>query len=301
MLFRSESVKECDEKSGHTLAHIDLSSHSFTDSQKLDQEGMRQRGRYLINIHPPGKSNPGESTAGSQTNDPTNEGMDLRFLDVLHEAPQNEVLELSDVRNGSLLWSIPFPKEVPRIFWDTPNDRVSFLWRANGPGVKAERQRAPDANPIPISNKDLNYVIEVLQISTGKVQGGIEIDSHENAFGIWTVWASGEYVLVHDSLGRQTAYSLTNGRMVGRIVGRAVGFFAAPQPVIIIERGNGRLQFYDPTSLKARDELAFSRALSLIRVTSDGKRLFVVMVDQIAYLVDISQTTATVGPDATKH
>jgi hypothetical protein len=211
------------------------------------------------------------------------------------------VLDVNDVRTSSLLWSIPFPKEVPRIYWDVPNDHVIFVWRATEAGLKAERQRSPDANTVRVSNKESNYFIEVLQISTGKVRGGIEVDSHENAFGIRDVWASGNYALITDSLGRQTAYSLVDGRIVGRIVGRAVAFFAAPQPVIVVEPGAGRLQFYDPSSLKPRDELTFSRALSLIQTTSDGKKLFVVMIDQIAYLIDISQATAPVGPDSTKQ
>ena len=290
-----------DEKSGHTLAHINLSSHSFTDVQKLDQQGMRQRGRYLINLHPPGKPNPVESTADPQTSLPGNEGVDLRFLDVLHDTAQNEVLDVSDVRNNSLLWSIPFPKEVPRIYWDIPNDRVIFVWRANATGVKAERQRSVEANALHISNKESNYFIEVLQISTGKIRGGFELDSHENAFGIQDVWAAGDYALFTDSLGRQTAYSLANGQIVQRVVGRAVAFFASPQPVIVIEPANGRLQFYGPSSLKPSDDLSFSRPLSLIQVTSDGKKLFVVMIDQIAYLIDITQTTAPVGQGATKH
>jgi WD40 repeat protein len=289
-----------DEKSGHTLAHVNLSSHTFTDSQKLDQEGMRQRGRYLINLHPPGKSNPAESKTASQTNDPTNEGVDLRFSDVLRDPLQNEVLDVSDVRSGSSYWSIPFPKEVPRIFWDIPNDRVMFIWRANAAGVKAERQRSPEANQVSVSNKESNYFVEVLQISTGKVRGGFEVDSHENAFRIRDVWAAGDYALVTDSLGRQTAYSLANGQILGRIVGRAVAFFAAPQPVMVIEPRNGILRFYDPSSLKPRDELIFSRGLSLVQASSDGKKLFAVMIDQTAYLIDLSQTTASAGADATK-
>lgn len=289
-----------DEKSGHTLAHVNLSSHTFTDSQKLDQEGMRQRGRYLINLHPPGKSNPAESKTASQTNDPTNEGVDLRFSDVLRDPLQNEVLDVSDVRSGSSYWSIPFPKEVPRIFWDIPNDRVMFIWRANAAGVKAERQRSPEANQVSVSNKESNYFVEVLQISTGKVRGGFEVDSHENAFRIRDVWAAGDYALVTDSLGRQAAYSLANGQILGRIVGRAVAFFAAPQPVMVIEPRNGILRFYDPSSLKPRDELTFSRGLSLVQASSDGKKLFAVMIDQTAYLIDLPKTTASAGADATK-
>ena len=290
-----------DEKSGHTLAHINLSSHSFSDAQKLDEDGVHQRGRYLINLHPPGKPNPNETNANLQTQDRTNEGVGLGSFNSLHNPLQNYVLDVTDVRTSSLLWSIPFPREVPRIYWDVPNDRVMFVWRANAAGVKAERQRSPDANSVRVSNRESNYFIEVLQISTGKVRGGMEIDSHENAFGIQDVWAAGDYLLITDSLGRQTAYSLADGQIVGRIVGRAVAFFANPQPIIVIEPRNGRLQFYDPSNLKPRDELTFSRALSVVQATSDGQRLFVVMIDQIAYLVDISQTTATVGPDATKH
>jgi hypothetical protein len=286
-----------DEKSGRTVAHVNLSSRAFTDSRKLDQFTMRQLERYLVNLHPPGKPNPPTADAKTERNDPTSEGVDLRFSDVLRDAPHNEVLDVSDVHNDSLIWSIPFPKEVPRIFWDVQSDRVSFVWQGNGAGVKAERQRAPDARSIPVSNKDSNYVVEVVQLSTGKVRGGVEIDTHENAFGISGIWAAGDYVLTTDSFGRQTVYSLGDQRIIGRIVGRVVGFLAAPEPIIVIEPGYGRLQFFDPTRLTPLDELTFSRALSLIRFTSDGKRLFVVKSDQVAYLIDLSQITTPPGPD----
>jgi hypothetical protein len=286
------------EKSGHTLAQVNLSSHAFTGARKLDQESMRQRGSYLVNLHPPGKPNPADAGAKPEKNDPTSEGIDFRFSDTLQDSLHNQVLDVSDVHSGSLSWSIPFPKEVPRIFWDLPNDRVALVWPASGAGVKAERQRTPDASSIPVSNRDLNYVVEVLQPSTGKIRGGVEIDTHESAFWIWEVRAAGDYVLISDSLGRQTAYSLGDHRMIGKIVGRAVAFFATPQPIIVIEPGHGRLQFYDPTRLTPLDELTFSRSLSLIRFTSDGKRLFVVKSDQVAYLIDISQITTQQIPDS---
>jgi hypothetical protein len=280
-----------DDKSGHTLAHVNLRSHAFTEAQDLTQETMRQRERYLVNLHPPGKPNPTDVDAKPERDNPTREGVDFRFSDILHDAPHNEVLDVSDVHNGSLIWSIPFPKEVPRIFWDVQCDRVSFVWHGSGAGVKAERQRAADASSIPVSSKDSNYVVEVVQLSTGKVRGGIEIDTHENAFWISAIWAAGDYVLVSDSLSRQTVYSLGDQRMIGRIVGRVVGFIAVTQPIIVIEPGNGRLQFYDPTRLTPLDELTFSRSLSLIRFTGDGKKLFVVKNDQVAYLIDVSQIT----------
>lgn len=286
-----------DDKSGHTVAHVNLSSHAFTDAQKLDQETMVQRGPFLVNLHPPGKAKPADADTKHESNYATSEGIDFRFSDIIQDAPHNEVLDVSDVLNGSLLWSIPFPKEVPRIFWDVPSDRVSFVWQGSGAGVKAERQRAADASTIPVSNKDSNYVVEVVQLSTGKVRGGVEIDTHENAFRISGIWAAGDYVLVSDSFGRQTAYSLGDHRLIGRIVGRVVGFIAAPQPIVVIEPGHGRLQFYDPTRLIPLDELTFSRALSLIRFTSDGKRLFVVKSDQVAYLIDVSQITTRHVPD----
>lgn len=282
-----------DEKSGHTVAHVNLSSRAFTDAQKLDQENMVQRGRYLVNLHPPGKPKPTGPDAKPERNDPTSEGIDFRFLDTLQEAPHNQVLDVSDLHGGTLSWSIPFPKEVPRIYWDIQCDRVSFVWQGNGPGVKAERQRATDASSLPVANKDSNIVVEVVQLSTGKVRGGVEIDTHENAFWISGIWAAGDYVLISDSLGRQTVYSLSDQRMIGTIVGRVVAFIAAPQPVIVIEPGPGRLQFFDPARLTPLDELTFSRSLSLMRFTSDGKKLFVVKSDQVAYLIDVSQVTTS--------
>jgi len=290
-----------DEKSGHTLAHINLASHSITDAQKLDQEGMHQRGRYLIHLRPSDKPNPKESNARLQPHAPTNAGIDQPFSAGSREPVENGVLDVSDVRTNALLWSIPFPKEVPRIIWDIPNDRVMFVWRVTAAGVKAEYQRSADANTFPLSRKEWNYFVEVLQISTGKVRGAVEVDTHEGAFGIQDVWAAGDYALVTDTFGRQTAYSLASRQIVGRIIGQAVAFFASPQPVVVLEPRSGRLQFYDPSSLRPFDELTFSRALSLIQPSNDGKKLFVLKNDQIAYLIDIPQVTAPVGTDATKH
>jgi WD40 repeat protein len=280
------------DKTDRSIAQISISPRGISQVQKLDDPDTQEHGRYLATLRPPGKpvtrsksddSNNHESLGG--------EGMGLRIFDLLPNTRHNEVLDVRDVKTGSALWSIPFPKEVPRIFWSAPSNRAVFVWRSNEAAVKAEQQRFPDASHSASSNKETNYQLEIVDLTAGKPIGWIELDTHDGAFGISFVRAAADYIVVTDTLGRLLMYSVSSGKMLGKFFGRVSEISSGPNPILCIERSKGRLELYQPGNRIPSTKLQFSWPTSLVRFTPDGKQLFVLTSDQAAYLIDIPEMT----------
>ena len=63
-------------------------------------------------------------------------------------------------------------------------------------------------------------------------------------------------------------------------------------PLLCVENEVGKLAVYDLDTLEKRDELVFSSPISMLRFSLDGRRLFVLTVNQTAYVMDVSSVAA---------
>jgi len=289
-----------DANTDRSIAEIAVSPKSIKPAQKLSSPDTQLRGRYLVDLHPPGK--PG-SQAKDQTSpddvDPYgNEGVNIHVRDMLGTTRQNMILDVNDVQSNNHLWSVPFPREVPRIYWSLPFDRAVFVWRGGEAAVKAEQQRVPGLNHASATNKPSNFELEVLDLSKGVPVGWIEIDTHDGAFGITYVGSAGDYAVVRDTLGRLLLYSISSGKLLGKFLGQSFEIIPAESPVLVINRHRGRVDFYRPGSWKPISTIRFPWPPSIVRFSPDFKQLFALTTEQAAYLIDISSVTSAPGTSA---
>ncbi|HKG60413.1 MAG TPA: hypothetical protein VKB05_11690 [Pyrinomonadaceae bacterium] len=56
---------------------------------------------------------------------------------------------------------------------------------------------------------------------------------------------------------------------------------------------DGKLAVYDLATMEKRDEFIFTRPISMLRFSQDGKRLFVLTTAQTVYILDVSSLAKT--------
>jgi WD40 repeat protein len=270
------------------IAPINASTRNITQSQKLESPDVQLHGRYLATLHAPNKPPTPAKDNGGNSDSYDYEGMNIHVSDMVTNRLENQILDVGDVQSDKQLWTFPFPKEVPRIYWSTESDRAVFLWHASDGAVRAEQQRSPDASHRTTSNKSSFFELEIIDLTNGKPLGWIEVDSHDETLGISYVGAAGDYVVVHDTIGRLLMYSISSGKLLGRFLGRSFEIVPGASPILCINRLKGRIEFYQPGNWSPAATIRLPWPASMIRFTPDGKQLFALTNDQAAYMIDIS-------------
>jgi hypothetical protein len=152
-----------------------------------------------------------------------------------------------------------------------------------------------------IKRDDRNYFVEVLDGQTGKVLGGIAVDTNKGSFVPQSIVAAGDRVVVADNENRILVYSiLAGGQEPARAFGRAPQASVAAGVLAAMNEG-GQISVFDLAKLQKLDTLQFGSRVAMFRFSDDGKRLFVLTVAQTAYVLDVaalaksSTTTASGG------
>jgi hypothetical protein len=283
-----------------SIAQIDISKRNITQLHKLESPDVEQHGRYLATLHAPNKPPSPTKNDGGISDSYDYEGLNIRTSEMITDRLENQILEISDVESKNPLWSFPFPKEVPRIYWNTQSDRAVFGWHASDGAVRAEQQRAPDASHRATSNKSSFFELETIDLTNGRPLNWIEVDTHEGAFGVSYVSASGDYVVVRDTIGRLLMYSSSTGKLLGRFFGHSFEIVPGASPILCIQRLKGRLEFYRPGNWSPIATIQLPWPESMIRFTPDGKQLFALTNDQAAYMIDISSIIGSAPSSAAK-
>jgi len=93
--------------------------------------------------------------------------------------------------------------------------------------------------------------------------------------------------IVKDTQNRVLVYSLKTGEQKGRVFG-AYAAVSQSAKLLCVENETGKLAVYDFETIEKRDEFTFSRPISMLRFSQDGRRLFVLTVAQTVYILDVS-------------
>ena len=283
-----------------SIAQIDVAKRNITQSQKLESPDVELHGHYLTTWHAPNKPPTPAKDDDNNSDSYDYEGVNIHISDMVTNPIENQILDVSDVQTKKPLWSIPFPKEVPRIFWNPESDRAVFAWRADNSAVRAEQQRVPDENHRTTSSKPSFFELETIDMTNGKPLSWIEIDSHDGAFGISYAGAAGDYVVVRDTIGRLLMYSGSTGKLVGRFLGHGFAIVPGASPILCIERLEGKIEFYQAGNWRPAGTIRLPWPASMIRFTPDGKQLFALTDDQVAYMIDISSIVGGAPSSAAK-
>jgi tricorn protease-like protein len=137
-----------------------------------------------------------------------------------------------------------------------------------------------------------DYFIKIVDAQSGNEMGKLLIETGKASFRVSNIFAAGDSVIVTDTQNRVLVYSLKTGELKGRVFGA----YAAVSPaskLLCVENESGKLAVHDLATMAKRDEFIFTRPISMLRFSQDGKRLFVLTTAQTVYILDVSSHAKT--------
>lgn len=208
-------------------------------------------------------------------------------------ARRNLELEALDIVALKPLWSRTFPKQAPRVFGSTSSGKLVFLWNAKADGLRDELAREAKLQDLWTKERpaDTDYFLEVLNARDGSVAGGAVVHTGKYSFLPESVEATGDWLVVTDTLNRVLLYSISTGDR------KAKWFGYRPQisrngEWLCLANGRGHLVVYDLRVLRQARELSFADLVSAHAFSEDGKRLFVLTNDQTAFVFDVASASS---------
>lgn len=247
------------------IARFSLERSEFTGSVPVGDGRVYKVGRYILDYKPKKKD---------------------------ADTERDTTLVVSDADRMKVLWQKVFPKETPTHYINAGEDIIVFAWRLNSGAAKAELSSDPEvAQRAELAGrKENNYLLEVVDLTNGRVLGKVVIDTGKGSFRIGDVDANDDYLLLSDWANRVLVYSLKTGDVVERYFGNRVNVSRAAG-VFSIQTAEGKLSLYDLVTRKRLQDYTFP---SPVRSTfsKDGKQLFALTEDQQAYLLELPARTA---------
>lgn len=254
------------EKTDRIIGKLDLSLRETASGEKIEESRALQYGPYLIVTKPAKKD-------GTLNKDVT--------------------LEVRDVRSGVTLWSRRCPREAPRIHVKWREDTMVLRWAVSDQAAKEEINKQPQWSKqlSAMREKEGAYFLEIVEVRSGKVLDGLLVETGRGSFRIEDVFAAGDWVVISDTLNRVLVYSRVTGKQLGRIFGNQPAISKSNR-LLCVEIGSGEMAVYDLASLEKRDYFVFSGPVSFADFSADGKLLFVLTANQIAYILDLSSVAS---------
>jgi WD40 repeat protein len=249
------------EKVGRTVVRGDLSAADLTPVVTLDPDSTaRQFGPYLVNRKPNRKDK----------------------LPV-----EDMTLEVSDIHDGKPLWSLIFPKDIPRVSVIPDEKRLILERNAESDWAKQEIKKDESVAKRFSAMKDHTgvFLFKILDADTGQSRGSVLVDTGKDSFKIESETTSGDWLLVTDDDNRTLVYSVARGEMKGSVFGSRPVISPAAG-LMGIQNERGQLQIYTLPALGRGTQVSFSSPISTESFSPDGTRLFVLTNDQTFYIFD---------------
>jgi WD40 repeat protein len=273
----------------HSLGIVDALTNQASTLKELPERGARQYGRFLLlreGLKVPKKTDQGkdeDKSDQSQSDDQSSSNAALT---------KGVSFELRDLVNNKLVWSREFPREAPRFFFDEFSGRLILCWTLGADVGKAKLNEDANlaARAKELGNKDDDYIMEIVDAFAGKTVGTLLLETGKGSFYIRSGLSEGNWLVLHDSNNRILVYSISDGDLRHRFFGSNAAINPAKNQ-IVVENYPGELTFYDLNTGDSQARLSFGSGTAFVRFSLDGRRLFVLSGDQMAYAFDLDKLT----------
>jgi hypothetical protein len=197
-------------------------------------------------------------------------------------------LEASDARSGDLVWSRALPRGSFRIFYGTDGASVVIAWMLADRRSQSEIRSNDWLKELlaRLRKNDSEFLMEVLDTRTGRLLGGVPVDTGKGSFDVQRVQAAGDVFSLEDTLGRVLVYSLSTGELRGRLFATNT-ILAGSGRLLAAHAGAGRVSIFDVARLEKRKELRFASPVIAGFFPGDERRYFALTADQTAYAIDL--------------
>jgi len=275
----------------HSLVLLNTQTREAQPIREIPQKGARQYGAVVLirqSLRAPRKEenkkeekNVLPEALAEELNNDESLDREVRF-------------ELRSVVDDKIIWTREFRKEAPAYSFDEFSGRLILYWTLGSDVGKARLKEdvALATRSKAMGNKDDDYLLEIVDAYAGKTMGTVLIETGKGSFHIEEGFSEGDSMVIRDSDNRVLVYSLSSGELRHRFFGAEVAINPS-RPQIVVENYPGELTIYDLSTGNSLGRLVFNRDTVLTRFSLDGKRLFVLTSDQIAYAFDVDKMTAT--------
>ncbi|HKP68247.1 MAG TPA: M48 family metalloprotease [Pyrinomonadaceae bacterium] len=201
---------------------------------------------------------------------------------------QEASIEVYDAIGRSLLWSRKFENESPKYDVDARAETVSLYWPVMTKSAKEiiKGSQSLSSQLKILGEKEGDYLVQVLNASSGTSLGELLIETGEGSFSVEQVVTHGDWVAVIDSRNRVLFYSLKAGVMRSRVFGSKV-LLNASRSIGIVENVPGVLAVIDLNDGKRLGDLRFPSSVAYANFSADENKLFVLTESQQYYIFDM--------------
>jgi hypothetical protein len=249
-----------------TIARAALGSPDIRSAQTIDEKKHTiEVGRYLLTVTP-AKENEGQSDV---------------------------TMQLSDVVDEKPVWSKHFPHDRPGYHVDSRTNSLVLYWQANGGSAHAIAKEDPQAAAAISRFKDKDGIlfVQVFDLDTGKLRAEMTIDTGKHSFQIAAAIATADRLVVADDQNRVLVYSF-DGQSKGSIAGHSPKVCSRTDLLSVRTEGEA-LELYDLSNVQKRASYDFNSGVAFNGFSDDGKRMVVLTLDQVVYVLDPAAKAST--------
>ncbi len=255
------------EQTERRIAVFNLASATVEEGPLVSEERAKQYGSVLVSLKP---RKEGEST------------------------DSNATVEVRDVISGSPLWARHFPKDAPDLMGGEGVLVLSWPVSANTARGAIGSDPRLKAQLAQMKEEEGDYYLEVWEARTGNNLGRLLVETSKGSFRISRAFAVGDWVVLTDTTNRVLVYSLSTGKLHGRVFGSRAALSAA-SGLLAVENERGVVSLYDLSSMEKRDQYVFSSPVSVAAFTADGSRLKIVTANQTVYSLEVQSRSVQAG------
>jgi WD40 repeat protein len=254
------------DKQERALVHLDPQGH-LDIVRKLDKEKGKQDGPFLVIDKPQRENKPSDA---------------------------NRIFEIRDLASERLVWSRLFDHGLPHITLNPIAGTALLGALCSSPWAQEELKRFPDLKK---SGSSEDYLLEKVDMEKNAVVGKLIVHTNKGSIRIKEAWSDGDWVALLLAGNRIVVYSLSAAEEKGHVFGSAPEISAAAG-LVAVAAGSNDLNVYELATMKLRSHYKFPTGVAIKNFSHDGKRLFVMTRDQIAYVVDPSVGATVAGVTA---
>lgn len=289
------------EKTNRTIARMMPAMQDVAEGFELPEQGVTQYGPYVIQFAPaeekkekaktPKEKKERESKDTESTVEEKESPSGSAITAIFNEGTfgrQKMRMEARDALQGGTLWTREFVEESPEYWGSAQHGTLTLRWDLSSKAARriVKEDAALSKRLSEMGDKEGDYLLQVLEMKSGKLLGQLLIETGKGAFRLNSITAAGDWVVVTDTENRVLVYSLGAGQLKHRFFGDRMAL-NAQENLLCVENERGQLLVYDLNTGTKLDEFSFSSPVSLIQFLSD-KRLFVLTANQTAYVLGLS-------------
>lgn len=194
-----------------------------------------------------------------------------------------------DPASGAVVWRRSFFQETPVPFPDPQGTRLVLGWRAQSDEARQAASHYPAAKQILKKAKldEHDTFFEVLDARSGKSLGGVLVQVGNHASSFDAAFSEGDTLFLLKDGIRVSLFSLSDGALKAKLVGNKPAANGV-SGLLALNEGAGKLAVYDARTGAKLDQLLFPEQIAYSHFSDDGKRLFVLTQNQLAFVMDVS-------------